>query len=999
MKALRSVGDRLSAFVRRRWIPVTSTAVVVGLVATAAVVWTAAAPTSPAIDCSVLEASDAATAQALAVACDEDVEVTSERTPWASTFAGGDGTFRLDMSTVPQSLRPNGEWGPIDRTLEVGENGIGVVAPVFPILLNPGGPDGAGKPLGTIKRDGQELKVWFPLDLPVPTIEGSRLFYDFGLGLRLIVSINVDATGFIPVLEVANPDAAGTLVELLDAARAEKGLPGEGLQLAYPLTVSEGLELSVDDQSQMQAVDSNGDVQFFAPPPSMWDSSGETVIYGPEVTEVASTDRAVQPSGGDQFATMAASLTDSTMLVTPDVEIMSSPDTVWPVYIDPSFSGHGAAQRIAIRTGGYTSTLNNWTNISSTMLGQGTGYCSDVASCNVQFYQRLVWRFDSIPTVASLTGSDIVSASFTVNGVHSYNCTAQTTYLWRTAPITSSSNWQLSWAQQLGGRTDSQRPTCSPATNGYRTYDATAGFVWAADNDSSTISLGLRAASESSMAGWKRFAHDATISVTYNRAPLAPTNLAMTAPQQPCTTGAGRPLIATATPTLSATVSDPDATSVQASFEVAPVTSLSTPVWSSGNLVAVASGATASRAVTAGLLVNGVAYAWRAQAYDGARLGPWSGWCEFSIDTVAPTLPTVDVVTVGVETAYRTNTQRSGVGLTGLFTVSRNTSTDVVRFDYGFNSFTWPNSAVPDANGVVTIPYTPLVAGNVTLRVRGVDAAGNFSPTRSYNFTVATPTEDGVWMLDEGSGTSAADSAGAPARPLTVSGALWGDGPHALFDSRAGDKALEFDGINDSGRTLAPVVDTMGSFAVSAHVLIDPSRVGGPTSMTVLSQDGVSNAGFRLEYRASCAGMTTGCWAFAMADTSTGTSETVVQSLQPVIGGEWTHLVGAYDATQDELELWTCDIGTPTDPATGEPIKVATPRTVAPWVAPAGLQLGRSMSSGAYTSYWDGSIDNVRVFDGQVMSEAKIRRLCQGAEAIDFLQGDTALDPTTLIGG
>jgi Concanavalin A-like lectin/glucanases superfamily len=1000
VKSSRSLGNRLAGIARRHWIPATSTAVVVGLLATAAVVWTASAPTAPVVDCSVLEAQDAATANALAVACSADVEVAGERTPWASTFAGADGTFRLDVSTVPRSLRPDGEWGPIDTTLQRGEEGIEVAAPVFPIFLNPGGPAGAGKPLGTIERDGDVFKVWFPLDLPVPSMEGSRLFYEFGDGIRLIVSINADATGFTPVLEVATPTAALALENLLAAAREAKGLPGEGLQLAYPITVSDGLDLAVDEESQMQAVDASGDVKFFAPPPAMWDSAGETVIYGSEVTEVASTDRAVQPSGGDHVSFMTATLTESTMVITPDEAMVASPDTVWPVYIDPDFSGYGAAQRIAIRTGGYNTTLNNWTNISPTMLGQGTGYCSDIASCYTQFTQRLVWRFDGLTTVAGLAGTDIVSASFSVNGVHSYNCTPQTTYLWRTEPISSASNWSLVWSQQLGHNTDSQRSSCSPPTNGYRSYDAKAGFQWAADSNSSSISLGLRAASETTMAGWKRFAADATISVVYNRAPLPPTGQKLTSPLvETCTTGIGRPDIASSTPTLAAQVSDPDGGLLAPSVELYRVTDLKTSIWSSGNQTPIASGSRAEVSVPSGVLLSGISYAWRMRVFDGARFGSWSSWCQFRVDTVAPVMPTVTPITVDVDTAYLENTERSGVGLTGAFSVNRGSSSDVVEFEYGFNSLVWPESAIPDANGSATITYTPSVAGTVTLRVRSVDAAGNFSPVRSYTFTVATPTEDGVWTLDEGSGTLAADSMGAPPRPLTVIGATWGDGPHALFETRDGDHALEFDGVNDYARTGAPVVDTTGSFAVSAHVMIDPARVGGPTSMTVLSQNGLSSSGFRLEYRAVCAGNASGCWAFVMPDASAGSAEAVVQSAQPVIGGEWTHLVGAYDAADKELELWTCDVGTPGDPAVGEPVKVSAPRTALPWPATGGLSLGRSLVSDAYTSYWDGSIDNVRVFDGQVMSEAKIRRLCQGAEAIDFLQGETALDPTTLIGG
>lgn len=969
---------------------------IVAVTATAALVWTIATPAVPEVDCSTLKADDAAAANELAVACDSDVEVTTERTPWASTWAGPDGTFRMEMASVPQAALVDGEWVPVDSTLVVGDGSIGVAAPVFPIFLNAGGAAGAGKPLGTIERDGHVFEVWFPLDLPVPTVVQSQVFYDFGDGLRLAVTVNADTTGFIPVLEVANPAAASLLAELLDAARVAKGLPGSGLELAYPVTVSEGVTLSVDEFAQMQAVDAAGEVQFFSPPPLMWDSAGETIVVGSTVTEVAATNRTVQPSGGDQLATMSARLSDSSLVVTPDAGMLSSPDTVWPVYIDPAFSG-GAAQRIAVRTGGYTSTLNQWTNISSTSPGEGTGYCSQVSSCNVQFKQRLVWKYVGLSTIANLDGADIVSASFTVNGVHSFNCTPQTAYLWRTADISAASNWSLQWIQVLSGRTESQRASCGTA--GYRSYDAKAGFVWAADANSSTISLGLYSGDESTMATWKRFTHDATISVTYNRAPNVPTSQQLTSPSvTACTTGVGRPAIATTTPTVSAIVSDPDVTAVNASFEVAPVSNLATQAWSSGNITAIANGLRAAATVPSGRLVDGVSYAWRSRAYDGSRYGAWSGWCEFAVDTLAPGIPTVSPVTVGAIAAYPENRERAGVGLTGQFVVNRNADTDVVAFQYGFNAPTMPLTATPDASGVATISFAPTTAGAVTLTIRSQDAAGNFSPPRTYAFTVATPSEDGIWTLDEGTGLTAADS-GSGNLPLTVNGATWTAGPHALFDSREGDSALRFDGINDFAQTTAPVVDTTGSFAMSAHVMLDASGMSSTQPLTVLSQDGVLKSGFRLEYRPSCPGVSTGCWAFVMADSPGANTETAVVANQPVIGGEWTHLVAAYDATSSELELWVCQVGTPQDPAIGEPLKTAASRTATPWATTSGLQLGRSLAAGSYTSFWAGSIDNVRVFDGQVLSEAKIRRLCQGAEASDFPQGDTALDPTTTIGG
>ena len=248
-------------------------------------------------------------------------------------------------------------------------------------------------------------------------------------------------------------------------------------------------------------------------------------------------------------------------------------------------------------------------------------------------------------------------------------------------------------------------------------------------------------------------------------------------------------------------------------------------------------------------------------------------------------------------------------------------------------------------------------------------------------------------MLDEGTGTSAA---GSPGVPLTVSGATWTDGPHELFDSREGDNALRFDGVNDAA-TASPVVDTTKSFVVSAHVWVDTSMVGAGQSVTALGQDGTTQSGFNLGYSKSCPGSTSGCWSFSMPDTRTGTSVVAAQSAVPVTGGEWTYLLAEHNFTNQTVSLWVCAIGTPTDPAVGDPLKTTVTRPATPWAASGAFTVGRGLTAATGSGWWPGVVDNVRVFSGSVIAESKIRRLCQGAEATDFSVGAAAIDPTSAV--
>ena len=786
------------SWVKARWRGVVAASAVVALVAGVGI-WSAVQlNTTPptAVDCSTLEADTFTAANALSQACDADVEVLAERTPWQSSFATAENAGRLEVTTIPSRVLVDGEWTTLDPTLVADKkNGtIDVTAPVFPMTLNAGGAVGRGKPLGSITRDGHQFDVWFPLDLPVPVLSESQAIYKLDKGIRLIVSVNVDATGFLPVVELADADAAARFTALLDAARKKSGGASSGLDIEFATDLSDGLSLTIDAENTIHAVDAEDEAQFVATPPMMWDSSGNELPIHAGVTEVGLTDRTRSPADGDQIAPMGVTLSDTTIVVAPDAAMLQDPKTVWPVYIDPAFGTQSPTKWVAVRTGGYTGTLVNWGDISSSMLGQGTGYCQYASSCNVVFYQRLVWRF-SVTGLGNLAGSDITAATFNVDGQHSYNCSSQTTTLFRTSDINglgTGSNWNnVSWLQALGNRTEAQRDSCVYGGKGFRGFNALAGAQWAADNNTDVLNLGLYV-SEANMTPWKRFRHNANLVVDYNRAPNVPASPQFTNPVSTvCTTVlADRPSIASTTPTIAVTSSDPDATTVSTKFEVTVQGDATTVKWDSGNLVAMANGS--QRAVmvpaSAGLIDGGV-YQWRARAFDGSKYSTsWSPWCKFKVDTSAPAAPTVTPVTPGTPAVYLENVPGGGVGQAGKFTLDRGTtqeSADVVRFTYEFTNAVYPgpNSVIVDGTGRAVIDFpAPTTTGPVTLKVISYDAGGIFSPTTEYKFTVAAPIEDAIWTLDEGAGTTAADTAGEPARPLTVSGgADWVGGPHTLL--------------------------------------------------------------------------------------------------------------------------------------------------------------------------------------------------------------------------
>jgi hypothetical protein len=73
------------------------------------------------------------------------------------------------------------------------------------------------------------------------------------------------------------------------------------------------------------------------------------------------------------------------------------------------------------------------------------------------------------------------------------------------------------------------------------------------------VTLGLRAIDEGTTNQWKRFnASTPALAIDYNTPPNTPDQL--TVDGKACASGANRPFVATATPTLRARATDPDAT-------------------------------------------------------------------------------------------------------------------------------------------------------------------------------------------------------------------------------------------------------------------------------------------------------------------------------------------------------------------------------------------------------------------------------------------------------
>ncbi|MEU8677913.1 LamG-like jellyroll fold domain-containing protein [Streptomyces sp. NPDC048560] len=198
----------------------------------------------------------------------------------------------------------------------------------------------------------------------------------------------------------------------------------------------------------------------------------------------------------------------------------------------------------------------------------------------------------------------------------------------------------------------------------------------------------------------------------------------------------------------------------------------------------------------------------------------------------------------------------------------------------------------------------------------------------------------GAWSLDENGGTTAADS-GPNHKDLTLTGgASWTTGVHG--------SALKFDGKGQYAQTSGPVVDTTTDYTVSAWASLDtlPGNYA-----TVVSQDGRRTENpFYLQY---------GQGAFAF---STPGGNRARFEVTPELG-RWYHLVGVRSGGQIKLYV------------DGE--LAATVAAGAADVSTGALSVGRARWSGGNVDFWNGSIDQVRVYD-KALSDQEVTALHDG---------------------
>ncbi|MFC9845293.1 DNRLRE domain-containing protein [Streptomyces sp. NPDC060223] len=470
------------------------------------------------------------------------------------------------------------------------------------------------------------------------------------------------------------------------------------------------------------------------------------------------------PVPGTHAATAEALLTDGAYLtVRPDTQLLASPGTAYPVFIDPSVSGVTDAWTTAYKK--YpSSSFFDGANYNTGTTEARVGYESDTWGTARSFFRLKLKK--------SIKGATVKSATVKVRETHSWSCSTRQVELWHTGSISSSTTWnnQPSWKTLITEQSFAHGYSSSSCPDAYVNFNIKTLAQSAADGAWTSFTIGLRANSASGSTAetdaytWKKFKAENTdapaLSITYLRAPNTPTNLAITAGTCDTSTSPYINIGKQSTITLSAKATDPDGDLASLYFEYWRTGYSTTTKVTATKPVSTTTGA-ASWAIAGTKFTNTYDYSWRVRAEDDD--GTDSGWapttgddvCRFTYNTSIPTTPSA-VSTVFPEDIKPDGSSAGGTiwssatfGTPGAFTFST-TDVDVVKFAYSFNSTTYANWVCASTSGTTggptascstvitskTITGSPTLAGANVLYIKAYDAAGNVSNAKKFVFYV-----------------------------------------------------------------------------------------------------------------------------------------------------------------------------------------------------------------------------------------------------------------------
>ncbi|WP_127549373.1 LamG-like jellyroll fold domain-containing protein [Actinoplanes sp. OR16] len=904
----------------------------------------------------------------------QPVEILSMRDERTSVFADPEGSLIAEQNTEPVRVVRDGEWVPVNADLQPNAEGNFVpAAATFGLELSKGG-DG---PLLTAERAGQTMTLDWPGELPPVTIDGDQAKYEEVLpGVDLVVNVTPDS--FSHVVVIKTPEAA----EDPRVAELEFGLETDGLTVSED---ADGVIAAVDDAS-------GGEV-FEAPSPTMWESPEAQPVAAarqalPEADVAALAETADETAPATVTETpLEVEVTEDSITLLPDQEMLQDPETNYPVYVDPTYS--------TSRATAYTMVAKGYPNESYWKFKgkkhEGVGECPvSSGSCAGVGVKRLYY---TIPT--PYDGLDVISAKFKVTMVHSYDGSAKDVTLYRAdKSIKASTTWnnQPSMVEKMGTASPTGVESGCERANQNVQFDVMNSINNINRDDLEQVTFGVRADDEADHTAWKRFCGNAILSVVYNRKPVVK-------PFNTCISGGSRPLV-TAPRTMAVKVSDAD--DLVKPFSEYVTVQFDASYNNNGTWTPLMNWTTPRQLADPDKLVKAdftvtvpqnKVISWRARASNiigGTTVwGAWSSSCEFLYDNTAPQPPDIDSAEFlpldapeKTGTCVRDNSDRGWAGLYSTFTFD-SPGTDAVKYYYGFDEDPKYLLTPATSGGPVTIRYLAKQTGMRWINVYAVDAAGNRSGEATCEFGVSYRLPEAQWGLKE----AATKTQLADAIPVIKNGQEDTTKPAGRFPLSKGagatlavpgpgcptgeeacdiDTAVRFTGQANSYLTsgISQAIDTTQAYDVAkAYAVVDTSKTFSVAAWVKLadttrdrvavSQDGSGTPGFTLGYEAA-----TKKWAFkipAMDVTSLG--EWKVLSTGDAVANKWTHLIGVFDTENRKIHLIVNGVS-----------QSLTARQSF-FTSRGSVQIGRARDRAGYRDMWQGDISDVVLYDRILVSD------------------------------
>ncbi|WP_436786041.1 hypothetical protein [Yinghuangia sp. YIM S10712] len=614
-------------------------------------------------------------------------------------------------------------------------------------------------PGALLRMTGSEGKS-FTLLWPNGPLPQAQVFGDQALYPEVFPGVDLVLTardgGFSQVLVVKTRDAAAN---------------PQVAELAYQLSSAE-LSFAHDAESGVtRAVDAAGTMVAASPTPFMWDSSGhapgshwaehQAVLAADAASAAAAASASASASGspsaapaspaptapptsgtlalpglggpepGTRDAVVAARLDGDKLRLTPDQSLLTGPETVFPVFVDPSFFSHQAGWTLAYKT---YPTKSFWmgANFNGGTTTARVGHENDTNGTSQSFFRM---SFD--PNL--LAGATIFSSTFRILETHAWSCQAKPVDLHLTGPISEGTTWANKPApgvlQQSINAAKGYNASCPGDYLAFNTLDAASR---ARDGRWGDITFVLKAANEADTYAWKKFAVNPSIEIVYNRPPW-PSGAIRTTPGGACRTDASVS-IANNDVVISAHNADPDG----------DLRDVFLRVWNETTGARVYDGWAPLMGngwfdfrIYHHQLTNGVyAYSMRPHDWSGAWApdvwapGGEENPCRFTIDKSAPSAPSVSSAQypAGNDAAWPEGAE---YGTLGTFTFGANGTSDTIEYAYSFDVNNYQGRVrATTPGGTATIKHIPAHAGPVNLYVKAIDDVGNTSRETVYSFFV-----------------------------------------------------------------------------------------------------------------------------------------------------------------------------------------------------------------------------------------------------------------------